>query len=69
LACSALIAWRTGAGALSIKEVEKTSPVLAVPVCAAQALMVPGFVLLSVAGFCLCARYLKLADRADGSTS
>jgi hypothetical protein len=41
----------------------------AVPVCIAQALMVPRFDLLSVGGFCLCARYLKLADRADGSTS
>src|SRR5271169_3131986 len=41
----------------------------AVPVCIAQALMVHGFDLLSVAGFCLCARYLQLAERADGSTS
>ncbi len=62
----ALIAWRTAAGALAIKDVGETSAVLAFPVWIAQALMVPGFVLLSVAGFYLCAHQLQLAARADG---
>src|SRR5512140_2046504 len=43
----ALIAWRAGAGALSIKEAGETSAILALPVWLAQALMVPGFVLLA----------------------
>jgi TRAP-type mannitol/chloroaromatic compound transport system permease small subunit len=60
----ALIAWRTAAGALSLKEVGETSAVLAFPVWIAQALMVPGFVLLSLAGFYLCAHQLQLAARA-----
>jgi len=50
----ALIAWRTLAGALSVKEAGETSAVLGVPVWLAQAAMVPGFVLLALAGFYVC---------------
>jgi TRAP-type mannitol/chloroaromatic compound transport system permease small subunit len=57
----ALIAWRTAAGALAIKEVGETSAVLGFPVWIAQALMVPSFVLLAVAGFYLCAYELRVA--------
>lgn len=57
----ALIAWRTAAGALAIKEVGETSAILAFPVWIAQALMVPGFVLLAIAGFYLCAYELRIA--------
>ncbi|TWJ33615.1 TRAP transporter small permease [Geobacter argillaceus] len=57
----ALIAWRTAAGALSVKEVGETSPILAWPVWIPQMLMVPGFVLLAVAGFYMCAHQLRLA--------
>ena len=57
----ALIAWRTAAGALAIKEVGETSAVLGFPVWIAQALMVPSFVLLAVAGFYLCAYELRIA--------
>ena len=56
----ALIAWRTAAGALAIKEVGETSAVLGFPVWIAQALMVPSFVLLAVAGFYLCAYELRV---------
>jgi TRAP-type C4-dicarboxylate transport system permease small subunit len=49
----ALLAWRTGAGALVLKEVGETSAILGWPVWLAQALMVPGFVLLALAGFYL----------------
>jgi TRAP-type C4-dicarboxylate transport system permease small subunit len=59
-----LIAWRTGAGALALKEVGETSAILAFPVWIAQALMVPGFVLLAAAGFYLCARELRSAMRS-----
>jgi TRAP-type C4-dicarboxylate transport system permease small subunit len=60
----ALIAWRTGAGALALKEVGETSAILAFPVWIAQALMVPGFLLLAAAGFYLFARELRFAARS-----
>jgi TRAP-type mannitol/chloroaromatic compound transport system permease small subunit len=59
-----LIAWRTAAGALSLQEVGETSAVLGWPVWAAQALMVPGFVLLAAAGFYMCFHLLRAAARA-----
>ncbi|MBI4985195.1 MAG: TRAP transporter small permease, partial [Rhodocyclales bacterium] len=43
----ALLAWRTAAGALALKEVGETTAILGWPVWVAQALMVPGFVLLA----------------------
>src|SRR5215831_11690604 len=65
----ALIAWRTAAGALSVMEVGETSAILGVPVWIAQALMVPSFALLAVAGFYLCGRSLRAAARARGARS
>ena len=59
----ALIAWRTAAGALAVKEVGETSAILGWPVWIAQALMVPGFVLLACAGFYMCVRHLRSAVR------
>lgn len=59
----ALLAWRTAVGALSLKEVGETSAILGWPVWAAQALMVPGFVLLAAAGFYLCFHLLRAAGR------
>src|SRR4051812_45781919 len=47
----ALIVWRASAGALSVKEAGETSAILGAPVWLAQALMVPGFVLLGLCGF------------------
>jgi TRAP-type C4-dicarboxylate transport system permease small subunit len=55
----ALIAWRTAAGALAVKEVGETSAILGWPVWIAQALMVPGFVLLAAAGFYTCVTHLR----------
>lgn len=55
----ALIAWRAGVGALSIREAGETSAILALPVWLAQALMVPGFVLLAAAGFYQCFHLLS----------
>ena len=57
----ALLAWRTGAGALVLKEVGETSAILGWPVWVAQALMVPGFLLLAIAGFYLAAHRLRIA--------
>ncbi|NDP41729.1 MAG: TRAP transporter small permease [Aromatoleum sp.] len=59
----ALLAWRTAAGALSLKEVGETSAILGWPVWIAQALMVPGFALLGAAGFYLCFHLLRAAAR------
>jgi TRAP-type C4-dicarboxylate transport system permease small subunit len=47
----ALITWRAGAGALAIQAAGETSMILGWPVWIAQILMVPGFLLLALAGF------------------
>jgi TRAP-type mannitol/chloroaromatic compound transport system permease small subunit len=57
----ALIAWRTLAGALAVKEVGETSAILGWPVWVAQILMVPGFALLAAAGFYTMLRHLRVA--------
>lgn len=57
----ALLAWRTAVGAVSLREVHETSAILGWPVWVAQALMVPGFVLLAVVGFYMCVHLLRLA--------
>lgn len=56
-----LIAWRTAVGALSLKDVGETSAILAWPVWIPQALMVPGFILLAIAGFYMCGHKLRQA--------
>lgn len=50
----ALLAWRTAAGAISLKEAGESSAILELPVWLAQALMVPSFILLALAGFYMC---------------
>jgi TRAP-type mannitol/chloroaromatic compound transport system permease small subunit len=62
-AFGALIAWRSAAGAISIKEVGETSAILGWPVWIAQALMVPGFVMLALAGFYMAAHHLRSSTR------
>ena len=62
----ALIAWRTAAGALGVKEVGETSAILGFPVWVAQALMVPSFALLAIAGFYLFAQYVWIASGRAG---
>lgn len=61
----ALLAWRTAAGALALREVGETSAVLGWPVWIPQALMVPGFALLAAAGFYMCLLRLRMAFRSD----
>lgn len=56
-----LIAWRTAVGAVSLREVGETSAILAWPVWVAQALMVPSFALLAVAGLYSAAHLLRIA--------
>ena len=63
----ALIAWRTGAGAGMLKAAGETSMILGLPLWLGQALMVPGFVLLALAGFYTCAWHLRRAVRRGPS--
>ena len=55
----ALIAWRSFAGAMGLREFQETSPILDLPMWIAQVLMVPGFVLLALAGFYMASRRLR----------
>ena len=57
----ALIAWRTGVGAVSLKEAGEMSAILNLPVWLAQALMVPSFVLLALVGFYQCFNLTRAA--------
>ena len=57
----ALIAWRSAVGALSLKEAGEQSAILGLPVWLAQMLMVPGFILLALAGFYMCAHLARAA--------
>jgi TRAP-type mannitol/chloroaromatic compound transport system permease small subunit len=57
----ALIAWRAGAGAIGVMEVGETSAILGFPVWVAQALMLPGFVLMAAAGFYMFVHRLRAA--------
>jgi TRAP-type C4-dicarboxylate transport system permease small subunit len=59
----AVIAWRTAAGAIAIKDVGETSAILGWPVWIAQILMVPGFAMLAVAAAYTCAMHLRRALR------
>jgi TRAP-type mannitol/chloroaromatic compound transport system permease small subunit len=55
----ALLAWRTAAGAWTVYDAGETSAVLGWPVWIPQALMVPGFALLALAGFYLAIHRLR----------
>jgi TRAP-type mannitol/chloroaromatic compound transport system permease small subunit len=66
-AFGALIAWRSFAGAISIMEVGETSAILGWPIWIAQALMVPGFVMLALSGFYMAAHHLRASARVRGA--
>ena len=59
----ALIAWRSFAGAMTVKDAGETTMILALPLWAGQMLMVPGFVLLAIAGFYMATQHLRAARR------
>ena len=54
-----VVTWRALVGALSIREAGETSMILGWPLWLAQILMVPGFVLLALAGFYMLALHLR----------
>ena len=57
----ALIAWRTGAGALALADAGEPTMILGLPLWLGQALMVPGFVLLALAGLYMARWHLRRA--------
>jgi len=57
----ALLAWRTFAGAMVVKEAGESSMILAWPLWIPQMAMVPGFVLLALAGLYKMAQHLRAA--------
>jgi TRAP-type mannitol/chloroaromatic compound transport system permease small subunit len=57
-----VVAWRALVGALSIREAGETSMILGWPLWIAQILMVPGFVLLALAGFYMLALHLRASS-------
>ena len=59
----ALIAWRSWAGAMTVRDSGETSMILAWPVWIPQALMVPGFLLLAIAGCYMFLHQLRMAAR------
>jgi len=60
----AVITWRAAVGALAIRTAGETSMILGLPVWVAQGLMVPGFLLLALAGFYMVGRHLRLSHLA-----
>jgi len=54
-----LVTWRALEGALSIRAAGETSMILGWPLWVAQILMVPGFVLLALAGFYMAVLHLR----------
>ena len=57
----ALMTWRAGAGAWALQQAGETSMILGWPVWLAQALMVPGFLLLALAGFYMVGLHWRLS--------
>ena len=55
----ALLAWRTGAGALALASNGETTMILGLPVWWGQALMVPSFALLALAGLYMCGWHMR----------
>ena len=57
-----LVTWRALVGALSIRQAGETSMILGWPLWLAQILMVPGFLLLALAGFYMFALHLRASN-------
>jgi len=64
-AFGALLAWRTGVGALSVREAGETSAILGWPVWVPMALMVPSFALLAACGAYRALHLMRQAARGS----
>lgn len=65
----ALITWRGAVGALAMQSSGETSMILGWPVWIAQMLMVPGFLLLALAGFYMVGVHLRLSLQQKGAAA
>jgi TRAP-type C4-dicarboxylate transport system permease small subunit len=65
----AVITWRAGVGAWAIKEAGETSMILGWPVWIAQMLMVPGFLLMALAGFYMMGLHWRMSQIHSGVTA
>lgn len=65
----AVITWRAGVGAWAIKEAGETSMILGWPVWIAQMLMVPGFLLMALAGFYMMGLHWRMSKIHSGVTA
>jgi TRAP-type C4-dicarboxylate transport system permease small subunit len=63
------LAWRGSIGMLSMKDSGETSVILGWPIWVAQALMIPGFVLMALAGLYMVGAHLRrpLGQAAEGA--
>lgn len=59
-----LIAWRTGVGAIALKDSGETTMILSLPIWISQMLMVPGFVLLGIVGFYMAGAHWRTRVKA-----
>lgn len=59
----ALIAWRTAVGAFGLREVGESSAILDWPMWIVRLAMVPGFVLMALAGFYMAGHFARAARR------
>ena len=60
---ASLIAWRTTVGAISLREVGESSAILDWPMWIVRLAMVPGFVLMALAGFYMAVHFVRAARR------
>ncbi|MDI1244706.1 MAG: TRAP transporter small permease [Rhodoferax sp.] len=65
----AVITWRAAVGAFAIKAAGETSMILGWPVWIAQVLMVPGFLLMALAGFYMLGFHWRKSAGHDGVKS
>lgn len=65
----ALITWRAAVGAWAIKAAGETSMILGWPVWIAQMLMVPGFLLMALAGFYMVGLHWRASHTHSGVTA
>lgn len=65
----ALITWRAAVGALAIKASGETSMILGWPIWVAQVLMVPGFLLMALAGFYMAGFHWRMSAAPGGVKS
>jgi TRAP-type C4-dicarboxylate transport system permease small subunit len=55
-----VLAWRSGVGAMAVRDAGETSVILGWPIWVAQILMVPGFALMAAAGLYMVGAHLRV---------